>query len=1273
MLKLKKITEINKEKEITILATKSISNKAFNNFKSNINELIEILENSHNKREESIKRDIDTFLKSIGYTTSVAKGDIDLVIEKDDKTQVIIETKSLNNKNDFIIGDHFNCKAVWESVSYFLEEHVIKRNNSLKRIIITNGLDWYIFDAADFRKIFEPLKEQYIEYKRNKKTDSTKKRLYEDIEKYISTLKPPHNEANLFEDIYDDNNDEYINAVYFTLKSIKEEKTFDDTLNENYYKYLYHLFSSDYLLKEFKISNLELNKDFYYELLYILGLKEVKKDNIRLIIDADVENSFYYNLKNRGYNFEDSLELIIIWLNRILFLKLLESQICAFNDEKYKFLNTDKIRNFQDLNDLFFNILANTKENRIKNDLSKSLEFVPYLNSSLFEKTDIEEKLISIESIRNDKIKYYDKTKLDYKNKSNDNIELLIYLFDFLNAYDIKSGSVTDEKVINPAVLGLIFEKINGYKDGSYYTPTVVTSYMAKISIEKTVIDKFKENGYEVNSLADIYNKNINNANDIINSIRICDPAVGSGHFLVSCLNELVKIKYDLRLIQDDAGKAFNKDFIINIDNGELNIAYEDGDEFVYKNKKTDNLSYQFQKAIFNQKREIIENCLFGVDINPKSVEITKLRLWIELLKNAYYTKESNFTNLETLPNIDINIKQGDSLYNDLPLHNNSSKNLNAHYIKDRIKNSGNVFDNYRELVNQYKTTNDKKKKQKINESIKNLKEEIKNLRISSLQREISNELSKYITFYGFDDLDEELLEFAGNENFQKTSDEPYLFKDIDKKGESKKEKKIKLKLLSEIKKISKDIKEIKNGNTFEWTIEFPEMLDESGDFIGFDLIIGNPPYIQLQKDGGKLADLYNDRYQVLDRNGDIYCLFYEQGIKILKTKGYLAYITSNKWLRATYGKILREYLISKNPLLLIDLGPNVFEGANVDTNILIVQNDDNKNEFIGIKTNKDTLNSDYINNKTVSLQVDDKNIWFIGNEEEYKLKNKIESKGVPLKELLKEWGGNIYFGIKTGLNEAFIIDTEKKEEILNNCESEEERQATELLIKPVLRGRDINKYSYKWADRWVIGIFPALNLDIENYPAIKKYFINNFDKRQLEQSGKKYTEFGFNARKKTDNKWFEIQDSISYYTEFEKEKVVWSDISLRPNFTMLPKNLYFNNTVYMISGENKKLKYINGVLNSKITEWYFPIIASGLGEKSCRYFKIFIEELPIRKASEEERKPIIELVDKILKIKAENPDANTKDLEKDIDSLVYKLYDLKQNEIDLVENFDVQ
>ncbi len=607
------------------------------------------------------------------------------------------------------------------------------------------------------------------------------------------------------------------------------------------------------------------------------------------------------------------------------------------------------------------------------------------------------------------------------------------------------------------------------------------------------------------------------------------------------------------------------------------------------------------------------------------------------------------------MPNIDINIKEGDSLLNYLVLSENN--NLESQYIKDLLFRK-NIVNTYKDLLNQYKTTNDKDYKREINKQIKDIKKEIKDLRVNIEKGKVKKLLSDYISRHGFKGLSGKLLEMAASGNPQEYFRELNMFDETEKK-ESKKEKEHRLKSYADMEKKLNNIKEIESGNTFEWGIEFPEILDESGNFTGFDLIIGNPPYIQLQKDGGRLADLYNGRYQTLDRTGDIYCLFYEQGMNLLKQNGYLAYITSNKWMRAGYGEKLRQYLTNKNPLLLVDLGPGVFKAA-VDTNIIIIQNGRNKNELMGTKINElSNLTNDYIKNNAAPMPNVNNGAWFIGGVQEYSLKEKIESIGVPL----KDWDVKIYFGIKTGFNEAFIIDSAKKEEILNNCESGEERTLTELLIKPILRGRDIDRYSYKWANRWIIVIHAGWtnnnNTDKKNpedffnesYPSLYEYLSN-------------YKE---NAKKRDDkgDYWWELRH-CAYYAEFEKEKIAWQRITQQFNFNIISKNMYVLDSMVFLTGQN--LYYIMGCLNSKLIDFYIKSYVHQLADTGFLLSNQYVEKIPIPKIQEEDQQPIIDLVDKIIQAKADNPDADTSGFERQIDGLVCKLYSLTEDEIELVE-----
>jgi len=464
-------------------------------------------------------------------------------------------------------------------------------------------------------------------------------------------------------------------------------------------------------------------------------------------------------------------------------------------------------------------------------------------------------------------------------------------------------------------------------------------------------------------------------------------------------------------------------------------------------------------------------------------------------------------------------------------------------------------------------------------------------------------------------------------------------------------------------------ISQITKGHTeFDFKVYFSEVFHHRG---GFDVVIGNPPYIQLQKaynETQKYADLYkNQNYETFDRTGDIYCLFYQKGIQLLKQNGLLTYITSNKWMRAGYGEKLRIFFAKHNPLQLIDLGPGVFENATVDTNILIIQKTNNQNQLKAVtlqKEDKENI-SKALQQKGVVLTKLTKDAWFIGNEAEQQLKEKIERIGKPL----KDWDVKIYRGVTTGLNEAFIITTEKRNEILANCRDEDERQRNEAIIKPILRGRDIKRYYYEWAGLWVIGTFPALHLNIDDYPALKKYFLDNFDIRQLEQTGKKYQELGFDARKKTGNKWFETQDPIAYYPEFEKEKVVWQRITQEPTFCLVKPNVFVLDSMAFFTGSN--LKYIMALLNSKIIYHYVKMIVHQYGFTGFRLSNQYVEVMPlppITPSNEPIAKQIEALVDKILQAKKQNPQAHTGELELEIDKLVYRLYDLTEEEIDIIE-----
>ena len=407
--------------------------------------------------------------------------------------------------------------------------------------------------------------------------------------------------------------------------------------------------------------------------------------------------------------------------------------------------------------------------------------------------------------------------------------------------------------------------------------------------------------------------------------------------------------------------------------------------------------------------------------------------------------------------------------------------------------------------------------------------------------------------------------------------------------------------------------------------------------------------------------------YETFERTGDIYCLFYEKGITLLNEGGHLAFITSNKWMRAAYGKKLRNYFLKNNPKILIDLGPGVFENATVDTNILIIQKAKNQHRLQAVAITENKKNhidlAAILKRNGVVLNRLSADAWFIGSDAEQRLKEKIERIGKPL----KNWDVNIYYGIKTGLNEAFIIDSDKRQEILDNCLDEDERRRTEAIIKPILRGRDIKRYYYEWAGLWVI-VIPAGWTNENKNKETAENFINN----QFPALMNHLKQFETKAKKRDDqgDYWWELR-ACAYYPEFEKEKVIWQELAQGVQFALDCKGEFFvSNTAYILTG--KKLKYILGYLNSKLNgftyeKWY----CTKLGGKGIRWLNQHVIEIPLPPITASNQHIVIQIesfVDKILAAKKENPKANTIAWEREIDRLVYQLYELTDEEIAIVE-----
>ncbi|HGG0665191.1 TPA: class I SAM-dependent DNA methyltransferase, partial [Campylobacter jejuni] len=1227
---------------------KQIMQNEFDIFNKALMQYLERLESSQSENEDYLVANaLSPFLTMLNFKTHIktkqkGKSEIDLSISKDEFSkdlEVLIEAKKPNSK-EFITHTKVNSKALHETILYYFRNR--EYSFSLKFIIITDFYKFYIFKISEFEELF---------YK-----NPSFKKLFEEFCNPNSLFKG--NTEEFYKEVAKliENSKENLKGFLIDLTFLKDKQK----SNFKNLASIYKTFHRDFLLNEFNPNDANsLNNAFYKELLYILGLCE-SKQNSKLIIAKSEESkeeqgTFYtaINSKLKEENFETILKLLILWLNRILFLKLIESNLVRFNDDKnLKFLNFKKIPDFDKLSELFFEVLAKEKSTRKKSEFA----YLPYLNSSLFEKQSIENTL-EISSLSNDlKLFYYKNTVLkDDKCKAKKGqVGLLEYLFEFLDSFDFGSDDeqseiLSQKELISSSVLGNVFEKLNGYKEGSFYTPSFITSYMCKESITKVVLDKF-------NAQFDLDVKNINELRkslrkedkkaqkELLNSIKICDPAMGSGHFLVSALNVMLSIYDELNL--------FDEEFYLEVQNDEILITGRKGEFIEYKRPKTPkDKAHLIQQELFHTKKDIIENNLFGVDINPNSCEITKLRLWIELLKHSFYQSfdDETYHDLKTLPNIDINIKCGNSLVS----YFETGKSLN-HYpnIKERMGK-------YKRIVKDYKEgfyTD----KSRINQEIKNLKISFKNFcfadKFKKEMKGFNDKCEKYSKKYGnFLAVDDENLKFFVSANLT-------LF-DFDEKEATKE--------FTNLKKEYDNIFNLESNHPFEWRFEFPEILDDDGNFKGFDLIIGNPPYIR-QEELKELKPHLAKNYKVYKGTSDIYTYFYELGFNVLKDNGVLSYITSNKYTRAGYGEALREFLLKNVKFLeYTDLnGIKVFDSATVDTSILCFEKSKSKdNKFKYLALSNEILKTcaydiglykDFAEFSQNSLS---KESFTFSDENTSALKAKIERIGTPL----KEWYGlNINYGIKTGYNEAFIITTEKRNEILANCKDEAEKERTAKLIRKMLRGRDIKRYSYEWAGLWVIGTFPSLKLDIEQYPALKQY-LSQFLPR-IEQSGEK------GCRKKTSNKWFETQDNIAYYEEFEKEKIVYPNMN--KEFIAFFDNEFFllNQKCFILSHQSnnkKELLYLTALLNSNVNFYYFKQIGAKLGASGYEMSKIFVEKLPIPKINSKNQKiadELINLADEILKAKEQDKNANTQELENKINSLVYKLYNLTEEEIKIIE-----
>ncbi|EIL9249684.1 class I SAM-dependent DNA methyltransferase [Campylobacter jejuni] len=1217
---------------------KQIMQNEFDIFNKALMQYLERLESSQSENEDYLVANaLSPFLTMLNFKTHIktkqkGKSEIDLSISKDEFSkdlEVLIEAKKPNSK-EFITHTKVNSKALHETILYYFRNR--EYSFSLKFIIITDFYKFYIFKISEFEELF---------YK-----NPSFKKLFEEFCNPNSLFKG--NTEEFYKEVAKliENSKENLKGFLIDLTFLKDKQK----SNFKNLASIYKTFHRDFLLSEFNPNDANsLNNAFYKELLYILGLCE-SKQNSKLIIAKSEESkeeqgTFYtaINSKLKEENFETILKLLILWLNRILFLKLIESNLVRFNDDKnLKFLNFKKIPDFDKLSELFFEVLAKEKSTRKKSEFA----YLPYLNSSLFEKQSIENTL-EISSLSNDlKLFYYKNTVLkDDKCKAKKGqVGLLEYLFEFLDSFDFGSDDeqseiLSQKELISSSVLGNVFEKLNGYKEGSFYTPSFITSYMCKESITKVVLDKFNAqfdlDAKDISELRKSLRKEDKKAQkELLNSIKICDPAVGSGHFLVSALNVMLSIYDELNL--------FDEEFYLEVQNDEILITGRKGEFIEYKRPKTPkDKAHLIQQELFRTKKDIIENNLFGVDINPNSCEITKLRLWIELLKHSFYQSfdDENYHDLKTLPNIDINIKCGNSLVS----YFETGKSLN-HYpnIKERINK-------YKRIVKDYKEgfyTD----KSHINQEIKNLKISFKNFcfadKFKKEMKGFNDKCEKYSKKYGnFLAVDDENLKFFVSANLT-------LF-DFDEKEATKE--------FANLKKEYDNIFNLESNHPFEWRFEFPEILDDDGNFKGFDLIIGNPPYIK-ENDN---KDLFTNTKKLRTYQGkmDIWYHFVGRGFDILKNNGYLAFIATNNWVTNSGAKKLRNIVLEESQILsLVDFSSfMVFDSASIQTMIMQFQKiKPPKNyEFhfskittqtpiyddaINLLKNEKTQNNEILKINLTPKKFIDKTLNFTKSDYE-ELFNKIQKYG---KFYLEE--SEVAQGIVPAIDEAFVI---KDKNVFSKNE--------QCFIKEYYTGLSGKFYS-SFTDKYLI------------YLSNKNYSGNLDDLPNLKQHFQKYKEIlkESKIKYKTQNKpyFYLHREREEKFFKKGEEKIISQVRCIEPIFVYSNENFYGSRALFFIQTCRINLKYLTGVLNSKLIAFWLK----HKGKIQGNLFKIDKEPLlnipvvDINSKNEKLANKLISLVDEILKAKEQDKNANTQELENKINSLTYKLYNLTEEEIKIIE-----
>ena len=1145
------------------------------------------------------------------------------IYSKNDSIQnsplVLFEFKG-PTRPDMVTKENLKEKSFYQLILYYIKEEEINKNTNITHLVITDCWRYFIFEKKIFYQLFGSNK-KFV-----KEVLDAENRGESTVFIYNKIIKPRVEQI-----------EERLQFTYLDLRDFEKKINAESILDNKQFITAYKLLSPTHLLKlPFKSDHNTLNDNFYKELLYIMGVEEIVegrihkikrlntgRQNYSLVEQAYSELEDYPKMNDEERRFETALGLVLTWINRILFLKLLESQLVSFNNgsDSVRFMDKYHISDYDALHDLFMKVMAKPVDERPE-EMMRQFPNVPYLNSSLFERSELEKEYLTLHDIRLEKMNVFAKTILkDEKGrKVTGKINSLEYLLAFLNAYDFGSDYNSENSdvrkasktLIDASVLGLVFEKINGYKDGSFFTPGYITQYICQETIRKAVVDKFNAaKGWDCADFEELKNQIEcrklevrNEANKIINSLKICDPAVGSGHFLVSALNELIAIKSELGVLQDKRNTPTRiNQYEVRVEADELVIFDERGNNFKYNKpniEKLDTANQRIQEALFEEKRIIIENCLFGVDLNPKSVEICRLRLWIELLKNAYYYRDDKGRlQLQTLPNIDINIKSGNSL-----IYRFDMKGSISHVLKS----AGITIAEYRNAVAEYKNSHSKTEKHHLEELITKMKNTLttkiaqtdpKLTRLRRLKRNLS-----YLQ-----ETDIFALEWTAKQLSEK----------------HKKEKK----LIADIKKLENYINEIESNKAyvgaFEWRIEFPEILSDNGDFIGFDCVIGNPPY-GVSVTGRHRETIIDTLGKVPDH--EIYYYFIQIASRLLQDNGVLAYIIPNTYLFNTYAQNYREDILNHWKIMeILDCTKfSIFESATVRNTINIWQKSESDNNLIGYRNTADCVSfstlitrpKEYIEKKELLKLNQNWGLAFCLSSPYIRIVNKIANAPSLIQETFEVSQGYIPYR-KSDLIK--IYGKEQGEKIVKERLWHSSYKIDETYLQEIY-GRDINRYSY--------------------------------------HSTGEFVKYGKHLACYVDLRFF------------GSDRILVREITNPYIIACYVSELYVNDPqlISIIKKEDKSsLLLIWAILNSKLATFYHfnhsPKATKGA------FPKILIQDIknfPLPNISDENKIKIENLANKVISIKRDKSQVDTADYENQIDFLIYYLYGLTYDEVLIVD-----